>query len=268
MSYGWERMNKTDGQQGGWNSFVAIGDSFTEGLADPAPDGGYRGWADRVAERLAIDQPGFAYANLAVRGKLIKQVIEDQVPKAVALQPSLVAFSAGGNDILRPGSDPDELADLFDKAIREIRATDAQVLLGTGFDTAQTPLLRRVRGKVGTYNSHLWAIADRYDCHVLDLWSMRVLRDERAWGTDRLHLSAEGHRRVALRACEALGVPVEEDWRQPWPPPQEQSWRIQRVQDIQWAREYLAPWIGRRLRGRSSGDGREPKRPELGPVRG
>src|SRR5690606_21086301 len=107
-----------------------------------------------------------------------------------------------------------------------------------------------------TYNAHLRAIADRYDCRVVDLWSMNVLRDARAWSEDRLHLSAEGHRRVALRACEALGIEVDEDWREPWPPVPEQSWREQRVKDIQWARTHLAPWIGRRLRGESSGDGR------------
>ena len=46
--------------------YVAIGDSTTEGLEDPYPDGsGYRGWADRLAERMAQASPGLLYANLA-----------------------------------------------------------------------------------------------------------------------------------------------------------------------------------------------------------
>ncbi|GAA2790777.1 SGNH/GDSL hydrolase family protein [Saccharopolyspora taberi] len=247
----------------GLDSFVALGDSFTEGLDDLRPDGGYRGWADRLAEHLATANPRLRYANLAVRGKLIRQIVDDQVPQAIEFGPSLVSFTAGGNDIIRPGSDPDAVAEVFDSAVARLAATGAEILIGTGFDTRDTPVLKHVRGKVGTYNSHLRSIADKYGCRVLDLWSMQVLQDPRAWGEDRLHLSPEGHRRVALRACEALGVPVTEDWREPWPPLEEQSWRTQRIQDIQWAREFLAPWIGRRLRGQSSGDGRTPKRPHL-----
>ncbi|MGW1677571.1 SGNH/GDSL hydrolase family protein [Saccharopolyspora sp. NPDC002376] len=246
-----------------WDSFVALGDSFTEGLDDARPNGAFRGWADRVAEHLTADNPDLSYANLAVRGKLIRQIVDDQVPQAIELRPGLVSFTAGGNDIIRPGSDPDTVAQLFEPAVAELRAAGIDVLIGTGFDTTETPILRHVRGKVGTYNSHLRSIADRHGCYVLDLWSMRVLRDSRAWSDDRLHLSADGHRRVALRACEALGVETGEDWREPWPDAAETSWRTQRAEDIKWAREYLAPWIGRRLRGVSSGDGRGPKRPQL-----
>lgn len=55
-------------------SYVAIGDSFTEGLGDPREDGTLRGWADRLAEGLAqswnLTEPSehFRYANLAIRG--------------------------------------------------------------------------------------------------------------------------------------------------------------------------------------------------------
>ncbi|MFR9728539.1 SGNH/GDSL hydrolase family protein [Saccharopolyspora sp. MS10] len=254
---------ENSGTRTNWSSFVALGDSFTEGIADPAPGGGFRGWADRLAEHLTRRDPGLTYANLAVRGKLLHQIAGDQVPQAIALRPELVSLVGGGNDIIRPGSDPDELAALFDSAVGRLRATGADVLMGTGFDTASTPVLRRMRGKIGTYNAHLRAIADAHGCLVVDLWSMRVLQDARAWSGDRLHLSAEGHRRVALRAAEVLGAPVDEDWRVPWPELPVRTWRVQRAQDIQWAREHLAPWIVRRLRGRSSGDGRGPKRPEL-----
>lgn len=246
-----------------WTSFLAMGDSFTEGLQDVTEDGGMRGWADRLAAQLATIQPQLRYANLAVRGKLIGQILEKQLPEATRLRADLVAFNAGGNDILRPGTDPDTLAERFDDAVRKLRATGADVLIGTGFDTRGTPVLSAVRGKVGTYNSHLRAIADAHGCYVLDLWSMHVLRDSQAWSDDRLHLSADGHRRVALRACEALGIPVTADWRDPWPPKPELSWSDQRAHDLRWARDYLMPWIGRRLSGRSSGDNRSAKRPTL-----
>src|SRR5215468_11817840 len=197
-------------------SFVALGDSFTEGLDDPrAGQEGYLGWADRFAGMLAAQRPGLRYANLAVRGKLLGEVAEEQIPRAIAMAPDLVSLAAGGNDLLRPRGDPDTLAEQFDEAVRTLLMAGSQVVVFTGFDP-RFPVLRLLRGKVAAYNMHLRAIADQHGCHVVDLWSMRVLRDPRAWSADRLHLTPDAHRRVALRACEVLGVAVAQDWREPW----------------------------------------------------
>jgi lysophospholipase L1-like esterase len=201
------------GSQGAASSFVAIGDSFTEGLNDPAPGGGFRGWADRLAGMLAAEQPGLRYANLAVRGKLLRQIVREQLPPAVSLSPSLVSIAGGGNDILRPGGDPDTLAELFDAAVARLTQAGCKVLMFTGFDPVGFPVLRLLRGRIAAYDMHLRAIADARGCYLVDLWSMRFLRDARAWSPDRLHLTAQSHQRVALRACEVLGVPVTEDWR-------------------------------------------------------
>ena len=249
-----------------WTSFVAIGDSFTEGLNDPGPDGHYRGWADRLASILASTRPELRYANLAIRGKYLNQIIDDQLPFALEAQADLVSFCAGGNDILKPNGDPDEIAERYEEAVRQLRAAGSQVLIFTGFDTRETPVLRLVRGRVATYNGHLRAIADRNDCLLVDTWAMRILRDRRAWSDDRLHLSPEGHRRVALRAAEVLGVPTGEDWDEPWPPAPAPDWLTDRRSDLKWTREHFVPWIGRHLRGRSSGDGLPPKRPTLEPL--
>jgi lysophospholipase L1-like esterase len=247
-------------------SFVALGDSFTEGVGDPYPDGICRGWADQVARRLAAGSPTFGYANLAVRGKLLGQVIEAQVPAAVELQPDLVSIVAGGNDLLRPKADPDALAARLDEAIASLRTAGSQVLMFTGFDPAGVPLLRLVSPKVAAYNERLREIAARHDCLLTEVASMRQLADPREWCADRLHLSPDGHRRVALAACEVLGIPVDEDWREPLPPLAESGWLAARRQDMKWARAHVMPWIGRRLRGVSSGDDLLPKRPQLLPV--
>ena len=254
------------------HSYVALGDSFTEGLDDAtALGGGYRGWADRFAEHLAALQPGLCYANLAVRGKTLAQVADEQIPQAIEFRPDLVSIAAAGNDMLRPGVDPDALAESFDEVIRTLMQAGCPVLMFTGFDP-RFPVLRLIRGKIAAFNMHLRAIADRHQCHVVDLWSMHVLRDPRAWGADRLHLAPDGHRRVALRACEVIGVPVDEDWREPWPSldraPRSPAagWVSARRMDARWARVHAAPWLGRRIRGRSSGDGIPPKRPQLLPL--
>ncbi|MEV7726479.1 SGNH/GDSL hydrolase family protein [Streptomyces sp. NPDC101733] len=249
-------------------SYAAIGDSFTEGVGDPGPGGSFVGWADRLAVLLADrrDEHDFRYANLAVRGRLLDQVVAEQVPRAKELAPDLVSFCAGGNDIIRPGSDPDDAADRFEAAVADLTGSVGLVLITTGFDTRGVPVLKHLRGKIATYNAHVRAIADRYDCPVLDLWSLKSVQDRRAWDGDRLHLSPEGHTRVALRAAQVLGYAVPADPDQPWPPtPPRGSVDVTR-DNIQWAREYLVPWIGRRLRGESSGDHVEAKRPDLLPL--
>ncbi|GHJ41871.1 SGNH/GDSL hydrolase family protein [Streptomyces sp. TS71-3] len=249
-------------------SYAALGDSFTEGVGDPGSDGRYVGWADRLAVLLNDHASGhdFRYANLAVRGKLLDQIIADQVPRAKELGPELVTLAAGGNDLIRPGADPDALAERFEKAVADLTSAAGTVMVTTGFDTRDVPVLSRVRGKVATYNGHVRAIADRYGCPVLDMWSFKSVQDRRAWIADRLHLSAEGHERVALRAGRVLGLDVPGDPDRPWPLEPPRTVLQRRRDDIAWAREYMVPWIGRRLRGRSSGDHAVAKRPDLLPL--
>ncbi|MFB9390733.1 SGNH/GDSL hydrolase family protein [Streptomyces coeruleoprunus] len=250
-------------------SYTAVGDSFTEGVGDPGPDGTFVGWADRLAVLLADripEEQEFRYANLAVRGRLLDQIVEEQLPRAKELAPDLVTFCAGGNDIIRPGSDPDDVAERFERAVADLTSVIGTVLVTTGFDTRGVPVLRHLRGKIATYNGHVRAIADRYGCPVLDLWSLKTVQDRRAWDDDRLHLSPEGHTRVALRAGQVLGIDVPADPDQPWPPLPPRGTLEERRDDIHWAREYLVPWIGRRLRGESSGDHVSAKRPDLIPL--
>lgn len=254
-------------------SYAALGDSFTEGLNDAYPDTDsdgavrYRGWADRLAESLAAEVGEVRYANLAVRGKLIRQIVTEQVPRAAELRPDLITICGGGNDIIRPGSDPDLVAAIFEAAVARLSRTGATIVLLTGADMGFQPGMRHLRGKIATYNMHLRAIADRHGCTVVDLWGMKVLQDRRAWSWDRLHLSTEGHTRLALRVCEVLEVASDADWNEPWPEAPAVDWRLARRDDLHWARQFLVPWIGRRLTGRSSGDGRHAKRPNLDPVR-
>jgi lysophospholipase L1-like esterase len=252
----------------GWSCYVALGDSFTEGLEDSQPQGGYRGWADRLAQTLAAGAPAgdLRYANLAVRGKLLPEIVREQVPAALALQPDLVSLVGGGNDVLRPGSDPDLLAELLEDAVRTVRDTGADVLMATGVDPVKSPLINLTRGKVALYNNHIWSIARRQGAYVVDLWGMRSLQDRRMWAADRIHLTAEGHQRVAWQAAEVLGTASGNDWATPLPPGPAVRRREAVREDAQWVREYVGPWVGRRLRRRSSGDAVVPKRPQPGPV--
>lgn len=254
---------------GTWNSFVAVGDSFTEGLDDWRADGTPRGWADRVAEQLAVGRPGFRYANLAVRGKLLDEIVAEQLPVAERLRPDLVSFCAGGNDVLRFSCDPDDLARRFDDALARVTATGATVLVFTGFDLGRMhPLIRRLRGRVACFNELMRASAEHHRSHVVDLWGMTPLADPRAWGRDRLHLTPEAHHRVALRVLETLGEPVAEDWRTPWPAAEPAPWRRRQQEDLIWMRDVVMPHVLRLLHGRRRVGVVTPKRPELLPLDG
>ena len=255
-------------------SFAALGDSFTEGIGDPYPGGGDRGWADRFAGWLAADLapgPELQYANLAVRGKTLGEVVSEQLPAALAMAPGLVSLAAGGNDLLRRKADPDALGQVLDDAVGQLARAGIPVLLFAGFDPGTFPVIRLIRGQAAVLNAHIRVTAQRYDCHLADLWQMRVLRDPREWCPDRLHMGPDGHRRVALRACEVMGVAAGGDWREPLPAEPVTRARAGRLltarrQDVRWAREHAAPWASRRLRGTSSGDGATPKRPQLLPL--
>ncbi|WP_106583626.1 SGNH/GDSL hydrolase family protein [Murinocardiopsis flavida] len=247
-------------------SFVAIGDSLTEGMEDRAADGRYLGFADRLAAHLGADVTGFRYANLAVRGRRMRHIFGEQLEMTLKFTPDLVTVHAGGNDVLRPGTNLDHLALEFDRGIRRLRGAGIRVVILSGHDTGWIPVLRVYRGRIAVFSMHLRSIAERNDCDIVDLWSMNALNDPRAWSADRLHLNAAGHRAVAARIADVLGRPMgpRELWARPFATPLADLPRIlRRRQTRRWAREHLVPWLSRRALGRSSGDGRLPKRPDL-----
>ncbi|WP_159621212.1 SGNH/GDSL hydrolase family protein [Ruania rhizosphaerae] len=257
-----------------WRRYVAIGDSMTEGLWDEYPHrpGELGGWADRLAAAIAGRQAQHGaepleYANLAVRGRLLGPILTDQLPRALSAEPDLISIVGGGNDLLRPGADPDQLAVSLDRAVRTARRTGAEVLLATGTDTRNAGLLRRIRPKVAIYNAHIWSIAQRHGATVLDVWGLHPLQDWRMWAEDRIHLSSLGHARVADAALVALGLaPEHPNWHVPLPRPPVRPATERLRADAEWMARDVYPWATRRLRGRSSGDAHLPKRPEPRPV--
>jgi lysophospholipase L1-like esterase len=250
-----------------WRRFVALGDSFTEGVGDPDPrsPGGVRGWADRVAEELCIGHEDFAYANLAVRGLLLEQILERQVAPALALQPDLITLSAGGNDMVFHNGDPDKLADRLDAGVELLSSAGATLVLFTGPDWRSTPVLGRNRTRVAVFNENIRSIASRHDAVIADLWGLRTLRDPRMWDQDRLHLSPLGHHTVAMMVLDTLGVPHGLRPLEPGDLPRG-SWPQARVGDLMWARRYLLPWAWHRLRNRVALEDLRAKRPIAAPV--
>jgi lysophospholipase L1-like esterase len=250
-------------------TFVAIGDSFTEGLADDRGDGVYRGWADLVAQRLAESEPELRYANLAVRGKLIGQIVEDQLESATAMRADLASVAGGLNDVMRPGCDVDAVCDAIERCARELAESSGTLLMFRVMDfTRRMPSARRFQPKANRINEIVDRIAAKHGAVIVDLYAARVFDDPRLWAPDRIHLTGEGHRRVAEAALEALGQPPRFDWREPLPTAPTTWPGRKKSSDLRWLVGFLVPWIKRRLTGRSSGDGVLPKRPELTGIGG
>ena len=257
-----------------WQRYVAIGDSFTEGMVDPDPQDPtrYRGWADRLAEHLAARAADhgleFGYANLAVRGRKLDDIVGPQLQRALAMEPDLVSLVGGGNDILRPSVDLDALAERLEEAVIEIRSTGADVLLSTPTDPRDAGLFKALRPRHAIHAANLFTIAQNHGASIINVWGIAATRDWRMWGEDRIHPSAMGHERITQAALLALGLPeTDPDWRIPLPPADRATRREELREHATWARTHAAPWVQRRLRGSSSGDLLEAKRPELAPVR-
>jgi len=268
----WAAMTSSDAPR--WGSYVALGDSLSEGLADPDPvrPGAFRGWADMFADllsqrRVAAGAAALEYANLAIRGRKLGRIIDEQLPTALQMRPDLVSLMGGGNDILRPSIDVDALTGRLDAAVGELRAAGIDVLLSTGYDPAQSRILRPTRGRTAVFNANVWSLAQRHGAYVLDFWGMRSLLHPDMWVEDRIHLSSEGHARVAQAALVAVGLlPDTPGWDDPLTPAPPLPRLEASRRHAAWARDHLAPWVVRRVRGRSSGDTVTAKRPRLTPL--
>ncbi|MFC5287587.1 SGNH/GDSL hydrolase family protein [Actinokineospora guangxiensis] len=248
-------------------TFVAVGDSFTEGMSDELPDGTCRGWADLVAARLAQDTPGFRYANLAVRGKLVGQIVDEQVGLAADMRPDLASFAGGMNDVMRPGCDIDRVLGRIDEAAARLTEGSGKLLMFRVIDpTRRMRSSARLLPRITKLIDGVDAAAERHGAVVVDLFSQRVFDSPALWAEDRIHLNAEGHRRVAEAVLCALGADPAFDWNATVPPAPPLPWTLRAKAELRWARTHVVPWIGRRLTGRSSGDNRPPKRPQLSPL--
>lgn len=246
-------------------SLICLGDSFTEGVHDELrPDGRFIGWSDRVARGLAAYSApdSVTYANLAVRGKLLDQIVELQIPAAVSLDPDIVTIHAGANDVLRPSTDIDELINRYDTAIGGLVSSSRTVVMFTSIGRAggTGKLANTLAERFGRYNAGIREISDRHGTLLVDLERIPVLSDRRMWHEDRLHLNAAGHERVAAATLDVLGIGDETIlggspgwWAQPLP--LDRQGPVSKAgSDASWIVKHLAPWVVRRLRGVSSGD--------------
>ena len=247
-----------------FDRFIALGDSMTEGMTDEIIDGNFRGWADRVADVLATESENFTYANLAIRGKLLKQVVDEQVPEALKYiegKTTLLSFHAGANDVLRPNYKPEVSFPEYERGIKALTDAGATVIVFTVVD--------KVDGKGKTadlwhqrfsaFNENVRSIAKKYPVILFEAKNAEFLNDRRFLAFDRLHMNAEGHHRLAQAVLAGLGKTHDKNWRDPLPLAKKKNKIISTAITFTWMITFVLPWIWRRIRGKSSGDGRSGK---------
>lgn len=248
--------------------YVAIGDSQTEGLWDADGQGNLVGFADRLARQLDSLRPGLEYANLAVRGRRVADVLDDQLPRALAMAPDLVTVCIGMNDATRPGRGFDRALAGLDEIYARLAASGATVVTLTFPDIARIiPVGRLLAHRVGLINEHTVAAVERYGFRLVDLFTAPSMGQPATWSADRVHGSPRGHALFAAAAAEALGLPGSDHrWAEADPAAGRPSLAERGRSQMLWTQHMLMPWVWRHVRGISSGDGQAPRRPELAPV--
>lgn len=243
--------------------FVALGDSFTEGVGDRDErlPNGVRGWADRVAEKLAKAEPGWEYSNLAIRSKRLRHVVSEQLEPALAMKPALITLYAGGNDILDIGTDMAVLMDDYEKLVARLAGSGATVVLFTGFDVKVSAVLELLKKRNTIYNRRVRDIAAKYGAVLVDYWCLDAFHDQRMWDSDRLHMSKAGHKYLAGQVLDQLGVPHKIQPKE-WEPLPRLSLREWEQRQRRWVNDWVVPLFGRKIRGVTLGDTLSPRWPE------
>lgn len=236
-------------------------------MTDEMVDGNYRGWGDRIADEMSKLSENFTYANLAIRGKLVGQVINDQVPQALKFvtgKDTLITFHAGANDALRPGYDAAKTIEMYQNAVRKIAASGATILLFTVLeDTGNKGKGSEVwKKRFSEYNNAIREVGAEVGAIISDANDLDFFKDNRFLAFDRLHLNEEGHWRVTQGVLEVIGYPFDSAWRIPLPPAKPTPWIKERITGVLWFFAFALPWIIRRIQGKSSGDGRIAKYPQ------
>lgn len=216
-----------------------------------------------AADAAAHGEP-FGYANLAIRGRKMGKILDEQIEPALALEPDLVSIYSGVNDILRPRVDIDAIMADYRDAVWRLRDAGITVALFTAFDPGTKGFFAPLRGRLAIYNEYVREIAEEIDAVILDSWRMRPERPETMWADDRIHLNSIGHQYVAIRVLDTLGIPHTLVDLEPDPRPTISA-AERRAANIAWLRKDAVPFLNRRLRGRSSGDNMDPKFPSYVP---
>lgn len=252
-----------------YRSYVAIGDSLSEGLGDF--DFGFRrvhnGWTDRLAGLLGREAADrnyvFHYANLAIRGSDLEKIVTVQLPEALRLQPDLVTVMAGSNDLMCSQERLVTLRGLLRDGVQQLLAAGCDVILVNTINPLHLRVFRPVAHRAKRVTAMIESVAEEFKVPVLDVFRIESFRDLCFWADDMVHFSGHGHITIANRAADLLKL----EYRfRDVPVPEMSAPSRSLLATFEWIRRDVIPFFERKLQGRTSGDGLHPKLPTLSPY--
>ena len=249
-----------------YRSYVAIGDSLSEGLGDFTftHDRNHNGWTDRLAGILAREAADLGYefhfANLALRGSKLAGIMERQLQHALRLQPDLVTVMAGSNDLLSKPATLSELRNIYSDGLHQLLAAGCDVVVANTINPLHLKVFRPLRNRAERFSEMIGEVAADFEIPVLDVYGIETFDQLIYWAEDMVHFSGHGHIKVANQAAKLLDL----KYRFPEPDPIELT-PVTRgmLETMTWVRKDVIPFFQRKLMGVTSGDGLDPKHQQL-----
>ncbi len=224
-------------------TFVVLGDSAAAGTGDADSNGALKGWSYYLAKNF--NQP-LVYANLSRPGAQSIEVLVDQLPKALALDPTLTAVIVGGNDALRNGFSPELLHKNLRQVLKALHENGSEIMLLQLHEPTQIAPLPKVLGvvinrRINSVNAVVRAVGAEFGAHILSARDIPNIYDRNRWHVDRMHPSKFGHQILAHNFREILSPrwdisPVQID------PVQGR----QRKDSLLWMLRHATPWFIKR----------------------
>lgn len=252
-----------------YRSYVAIGDSLSEGLGDFTFHQlrKYNGWTDRLAGILATEASDkgyeFQFANLALRGSKLEKIMETQAPRALTLQPDLITVMAGSNDLMSPHDELPRIRAIFREGILQLLASGADVVVANTINPVHLKVFKPLRYRAERMSELIESVAYELDVPVLDVYGIESFSDLGFWDKDMVHFSGHGHIKLANSAASLLKL----DYRfNEFPRDLIETPARGLVETLAWIYRDVIPFTKRKLAGVTSGDGLSPKSSHLEPF--
>ena len=243
-----------------YRSYVAMGDSLTEGLGDTGFEKNRynKGWADRLASLLAREAAfaghAFDFANVALRGSSSLHILTAQLERTLELKPDLVTIMTGANDLSWLPWRKKAIDPLLRGALVRLYDVGAHVVLINTVRPAHTTLAKLMIGRSRQMSNLIERIGAEFGAPVVDVHSMREFERLDFWASDLVHFSSNGHVRVTNLVAEELGLTCRDETANV-----AGKTRLGPLSFFSWLGRDVIPFWSRKVRGVTSGFGREPK---------
>ncbi|OMH30137.1 lipase [Bacillus cereus] len=191
-----------------WKRFVAIGDSFTEGIGDEVEGIALKSWVDHFVQLCEKD---IEYANFAKRGLVTEEIRLQQLEKALTFNPDLVSLIAGANDVLKGRWNHDVYKNDMEFMIDTLSKAGADIIIANLPDfTVRLPFAsekkQEIKEQLLEANEVIHSLSREYKLHHVDFWNHHLVNDNTLWSKDLIHPNSKGYVKVAELIFSSLPV--------------------------------------------------------------